>query len=451
MYEIDDNNQHGSLAGGSLFGWLKSPACIALFLFMFGTMVLTGAGRQQIVGILLVVFFFFALVIRYRAIFPIPPEIKMYVVWVLWAGLTGMLVADDKTLLWYGGLRQILQVLVLVTAVYAIVRMHPERALKAMMFGVVIGGVLQGLVVRGALQTMGESLSGLEGETERVMGLTDNANTLGFLMIWALLAAITFWKQKQGKTRLIVIAGTVLLFPLLCYGIMASGSRKSLVAFTFVLAVWFWYAMAPRDRAKAVAWKTVVLAVMIALSGPVSVYVLNYTLAGKRMMERLSSGGTLMSSEQTRFDMHLEGLQMTLKNPVCGVGVNHFRVHSNTGTYSHSNYIEPLATTGIPGFILFQGIFFIPLFRAWRLTRIVDDPTRSYQLKVLVIVCATILLLGLGTPWYRSTTVMSFMAMVSGYTYSCLQQIRYQQWFNDDQARVPEDVLGSDSIQRADQ
>ncbi|RKY08307.1 MAG: hypothetical protein DRP56_04320, partial [Planctomycetota bacterium] len=405
IYETDEN-QYYSESGSSLFDWLKSPACIVLCIFIFGTMIFIGKGQQQAAGMLLVLLFSLTVMMRGTgSISPVPPEIKMYIAWILWAALTGPMVAVNKAGLWYGGLRQVLQVLVLVIAVYGMARMHKERALKAAMFGIIIGGILQAMVVRGAVQTMGGGLSGLEGESGRVGGLASNVNTLGFMMIWALLAAIMLWKQKWGKTHKLVLAGTALLLPILSYGMLASGSRKSLVAFAFVIAAWFWYAMAPRNRTKAVAWKTGVFVTILALSGPLSVYVLTNTLAGKRMAERLTGGGTLVTSERGRLEMYLEGFKMTAKSPIVGVGINQYRDRSSSGKYSHSNYIEPLATTGIPGFILYQGIFFIPLYRAWRLTKMTDDTAQIYQLKVIVIMCVTILLLGFGSPWYSSTMV----------------------------------------------
>ena len=425
VYEID-KDEYQYTTHFSLLDWLKKPSCVVLFIFMFGSMVLAGRGQQQALGILLVFAFLITAAMKYNRVVPLPPEIIMYIGWVFWASMTGLFVAADKTLLWYGGLRQVLQVLVLVICVYSITRIHGDSALKAMMFGIIAGAVLQALVTRGSAQAYG-GLSRLEGEEERIQGFTHNANTLGFLMVWAMLAVFTFWKQKQGKTHLIVLVGTFLILPLLSYGMLASGSRKSLVGFTFVLAVWLWYALSPRGKAKSFTWKIAVVAVILAVSGPLSVFVLNNTLAGRRMMEKLSGGQTVVSAEYTRYEMYMEGIRMTKNSPIVGVGMNQYRHYSKFGKYSHSNYIEPLATTGIPGFILFQGIFFIPLFRAWRLTKIVDDASLVYKLKIFVILCISILLIGFGAPFYTETPIMALLAMVSAYTYNCLLNIQQAQ------------------------
>lgn len=433
MYEIDeineiDENQYHPKAGNSLFGWLLSPACILLSIFMFGTTIFTGKGQQQVIGALLVLVSFTGITFRsLRILFPIPPEIKMYAAWVIWAGVTGPLVAINMESYWLGGIRNVLQILVLIIAVYGIIRIHGDRALKAVMFGLIAGGVLQALVTKSAVQAYGGNIEGIEATADRAMGLTTNPNSLGFLMIWAMLAACMLWRQKRGKTHIIIQAGTFLLFPILCYGMLASGSRKALVVFTFVLGAWLWYAMAPRKRAKAAAWKMGLVVAFIIISGPVSVYLMNHTPAGKRMEEKLFGGGGIIEAEEGRYIMYIEGIRMTLRNPVCGVGINQYKYHSSSGKYSHSNYIEPLATTGILGFILYQGIFFIPLFRAWRVTKIIDNETQIYQLKLIIVGCAAILLLGFGVPWYTNTTVLALLALISGYTHNCLQQACYEQ------------------------
>lgn len=390
-------------------------------------MALTGQGQQQALGILLVLAFSFSVMNRSLGVLsPIPLEIKMFIGWVVWAAMTGPFVVVYKITLWHGGLRQALQVLVLIVAVYGIIRIFGEPALKAMMFGIIIGGIVQALVTRSEVQAFGGSQTGLLG-TEQVLGLTDNPNTLGFLMIWAMLAAFMFWKQKRGKTHKFVLAGTFILFPILCNGMLASGSRKSLVIFIFVSAIWFWYAMAPRIFLRAFTWKIGIIAVFITIASPLYVYVMNNTLAGKRMLEKVSGGSNIVTVEQSRYLMYKEGFEMTLEHLIFGVGINQYQHHSSFGQYSHSNYMEPLATTGIIGFVLYQGIFFIPLFRAWRLTKIVDDTTLVYQLKIIIIFCVSILLLGLGTPFYMSTTVMPLLALFSGYTHGYLQQIHYEQ------------------------
>ena len=56
-----------------------------------------------------------------------------------------------------------------------------------------------------------------------------------------------------------------------------------------------------------------------------------------------------------------------INNPVIGVGIGQFRYYARAGgsdLYSHNNFLEILANTGIIGFILYYGNLFLLLFQA---------------------------------------------------------------------------------------
>ena len=76
----------------------------------------------------------------------------------------------------------------------------------------------------------------------------------------------------------------------------------------------------------------------------------------ERFMDRGTGSLTSAVEENIRYEMYVEGLRIFAHRPVFGVGLNNFGAHFWSGQYSHSNYIEPLATTGFIGFILFQAI-----------------------------------------------------------------------------------------------
>ena len=405
-----------------LFSWMKSPACLVLFMFVVSLMSLYGAGQQQMFGIILVFGSFIAVMIRSgHIIFPLPLEMKMYIAWVIWASITGPFVAMHKITLWHGGIRQLLQVTVMIIAVYCIIRIHKTLALKAMAFGLICGATLQALVARSSVSGLGANLSNL-GSTERAMGLADNSNTLGMMMIWGLLGMFLLWRQRQSATHKLIKFTTCGLLPIFIYGVLASGSRKVIVSFIFVLLLWLLYAIAPRVRARAIIWRLGMAVILVFTSGPVIFYLLNNTLAGKRMMAKSASGASVVEAEETRMIMYQEGLGVFFRNPLLGVGVNQFQYYSESGLYSHSNYIEPLACTGLLGFILFQGIFIIPLVRAWRLNKQIQQLSMLYLVKVVVIANLSILLLGLGSPFYSSTMVMTLIAALSAITYAWQQE-----------------------------
>lgn len=77
------NNQNSSL-----FGWTQSLDGWTLFLFVFASMFLNGAGQMRFLGLLMTGMALFSYTINSRKLrlLPAPPELCLYTVWVLWAG-----------------------------------------------------------------------------------------------------------------------------------------------------------------------------------------------------------------------------------------------------------------------------------------------------------------------------------------------------------------------------
>lgn len=388
--------------------------CIALFLFIVGSTCLTGAGQQQALGGLLII----SSLNLYRkngvrSSFFMSQEMKMLLAWVLWAAITGPLVATEMELLWFGGLRQGVQVSVLALSVYSISFFRGELALKAVMFGLLVGGIIQILSI-----VCGGGVLVVSGVSERALGLTRNANGLGIRMIWAFWAVAMLWPyHRHGKGVALVKICLALFIPLLAVVLLMTGSRKSLFVFIFVVSAWLWYPLAPRDMLQATLWKIALIACILIFGGSVGDYISQNTLAGQRMVDHVENANSVEEMEETRVGLYKEGIEMVGKSPVWGVGINQFRALSLSGMYSHSNYMEPLATTGIVGFILYQGIFFLPLWRARKLSKRIRWEEVVYQLKVIQIACVAVLLLGFGSPFYTSTTVIPVLAVFSAYTF----------------------------------
>ena len=125
------------------FSWLRSVDGIALFLFAAGTCFLTGYGQQRALGVILVLATCITALADRRlrnAVWPVPPELKCYSVWVLWAVGTGILVGSDIGMVWTGG-RVLIQMAVMVWAAYLI--MSRIRNVDAVYWALIVGGLLQ--------------------------------------------------------------------------------------------------------------------------------------------------------------------------------------------------------------------------------------------------------------------------------------------------------------------
>lgn len=64
-----------------------------------------------------------------------------------------------------------------------------------------------------------------------------------------------------------------------------------------------------------------------------------------------------------RFELLNEGLETIQTYPVFGVGIGNFKKHTSSDLYSHNNYIEVCANSGIPGLILYYSVFLVLFLR----------------------------------------------------------------------------------------
>jgi len=85
------------------------------------------------------------------------------------------------------------------------------------------------------------------------------------------------------------------------------------------------------------------------------------------------SGADALSSEDgsisSRTQMIVSGLKLIAQHPMFGIGLDNFRSASGADTYSHSNPIEVVVSTGIVGGVLYFGIYAVLLLRLFKIRR----------------------------------------------------------------------------------
>ena len=395
----------------------------ALFAFSAGTCFLFGEGQQRLIGIIMIASFPVANVFRIKAalkrLFPVPPEIWLYTAWVAWAGLTGLLVAVDAEMFWTG-MRVLLQVFVLVWAAYAILSNLASN--DSVFLGLLVGSLVQiGLVFSGA-----SSVGSIMDTEERAMGSATNPNGLGFLMVWSAFCALLYW--FQSKRWKLLCRGLILAYlPLATYVMLSSGSRKSTLAMGLLLYLWAVFGPRPAKGAR-----NIILSLFLGgslLLGFVSFLpdFIDATPAGMRFQQFVDDGrGDIGYAlyKHDRYIMYIDGVNVSLKNPLFGVGVNNLRYYLSTGGFSHSNYIEPLATTGFFGFVLYQAFYFLPILRIRRMLKVVQDKATRYRLKVYLLGLMAILVIGFGAPYYTNGPVYLILTAISVHTFRLERKLR---------------------------
>lgn len=415
------------LRSGGAFSWVRRIDGWALFAFACGVNVFFGYGQQRLLGLAMAGA---AAVVALthprrtaRLALPLPPELWAYTAWVVWAGATGFFVSQSFAPYW-GALKVTVQVLAMVWIVYLILRTM-ERV-DVVFLGLIAGGLLQIGVVATGQSVGGESP--LADPMVRLAGTMLNPNGLGFLMVWSVLCAFFFW---EGRKRLVGIRRFLILslVPVAGFVVLASGSRKSAIAFALLLYAWIVFGRgAVRSPAGVVA--SLGLAVLVLAAGATWLPdLVADTAVGRRFDQFMEAGGGEIGgaiAANPRSTMYVEGLKMFFDYPLFGVGLNNFGAHFDMGYYSHSDLIEPLATTGLPGFLLYQSFYLLLILRARRLLKVVTDREQRYRLKSVLLGVMSILVIGLGAPHYTTSPVFLLLTAFSVFTFQLERQVLAQ-------------------------
>ncbi len=411
------------------FSWIKRFDGIALFLFACGTFFLYGAGQQVALGIVMVLAAVLSTMTglpdTLKKLRPIPPELISYTLWVGWAGITGMLVATSMED-YLRGIEIAVQMLAMVWAVYAI--LCYQKNLDVVYLAFIVGFIIQ----------LGAVASGLTKPTpvlevnERILGLTQNANSLGFRMVYGVICAMMFWNLTGLKKNL--IRGAIFCFiPAAVYVILATGSRKSSLALLLVISFWTVFASSTAKGAKGYFFRGIFVIITLFIILQIIPFVMQQTVLGDRFDDFFDRGRSLADREvdvgeavrhNPRYEMYRSGFRVFLEKPVAGVGINNFGQYYRTGQYSHSDYIEPLATTGGVGFLLYHAFYLFLLVRILRLLRLLEGPIDKYLTKMVGIALLTIMFIGLGTPHYTSQPTFILLTAISVFTSKLMQQVK---------------------------
>jgi O-antigen ligase len=407
--------------------WCKHLDGLVLFSFVFGAVSLNGFGEQRILGILMI-FVFLVIHVKHlinnlRPLLPVPPELKCYTAWVIWAGITGPIVALDMTDFW-DSYKVVLQILIMVWVVYSILQMRKHSGIfGAIYIAFVCGGLFQVGTVIGGVQSPFSLL-----EESRILGATDNPNTLGLIMNWTSLCALFFWYPYSRKSLNFQKSAILILLMVCGYIILSSASRKSAIAFVFLLFAWAIYASIPRRNLLFQLKRFILGFGVIMMVWGLLPLIAEQTTIGWRFMDFINKGGGSIQSAleaQDRYWMYVDGLKIFLEHPIFGVGMYNFAHYFYGGEYSHSNYIEPLATTGLIGFVLYQAFYVCILYRAIRLLKIVRDLTVIYNLKMISIGMLVIMVIGFGAPYFTNQMVYILLTAFMTYTWDLKKSKRF--------------------------
>lgn len=344
----------------------------------------------------------------------LPTEVFIYIIWIVWV-LCGWFIATDKYL-YLQSLLTIIQIGTLIFLISANTSLY--KNLSIIMIAIAIGGIIVG--ISSYLSGEFQIASDIEARSQ-ASGITKNANSFAYHLLFVIFAIFYFWEKKSSILwRILLLAFVVGIM----IAVIFSGSRKGFLGVLAFLALWYLFCQSKKFL-KNTSTTFVVLLLLIVGTYYTTNYVMSQTYLGKRF-EHLEKYG-----DSIRIMLYKEGFEMIRNNPIMGVGLDNFRVFSASGLYSHSDYIEVAADTGIVGFFLYFLIYLLLWRRFSIIQSEVDNPRLLYIMGFLKASIITILLVAFGRVNIASKLTWIFIAAAIGFTWSVKSELETEDFEKD--------------------
>ncbi len=198
-----------------------------------------------------------------------------------------------------------------------------------------------------------------ERNTYRLIGTIEDPNFFVLFNSIFFFYYLTRPKDRMNNLGLILCFITVLL----------SLSRGGLLAVLFPFIFYMVKYVRKYNNKKVLLMLALVLILNIFL-----IYILNFNLIHvltERMLNIFSDGGS------GRINLWKKGLDLFMKNPIIGIGINNFRYYNinvyGGSHYLHNTYLQVLVETGVVGFVIFSLFLFSFLIRLLKLYWISKD------------------------------------------------------------------------------
>ena len=221
--------------------------------------------------------------------------------------------------------------------------------------------------------------------TERASGLANDPNFFGMFCCMGSWAALAIMSHSKKRIYDIIL---IIYLAIMFYGILIAASRSAFLVYALIIAGWVILCLP--QKVPITGLRLILVAAFIVLALFATEWIFNNTFLGSRSTQAFESG-----DEQNRVRLLIFGLELFLESPIIGHGLAQFVVLEPTGHYSHNDFIELLATTGLFGTILYLAVFisvFIKLFRAAKYFK-----NSSLHNEVMLYFLALIFLLASGT------------------------------------------------------
>lgn len=202
---------------------------------------------------------------------------------------------------------------------------------------------------------------GEDEKSDRLIGVTTNANTLGMLVLYGLISSLYLLKFLKKKVSFFYNLSGIMVFLVFFLLLLPTGSRKSLFAFIVVFVIYL-LRDSKINKSNLIKLFSFVLFIFFILKDMI-IELFESSIMGVRVLDP----NNLESGVNVRERLYYQGIDMFLSSPVFGVGLNNFRFLSETGHEAHSYYMEILADTGMLGFLLLFSVYGYVIYNTYKL------------------------------------------------------------------------------------
>lgn len=340
---------------------------------------------------------------------PVPQEVTLFFLFLLWAVATGVMVAQNYTFF----TREATLVTQIGVLMFGVVYLTAiEGTPRAVLTSLLVAALF--LLVTGVLSGQYD-LATEEEARYQFRGTLKNPNTFGFYMLYGITAAMYFW--LVSRRRWVRLGMLALAFAMLV-GIILSASRKSFLAAFVLIGLWLWFDY----RRELLRRARVAVAVGLLVVG--AAVVVDRVMAATYLGRRMERAQEQQFIDPTRRLLYERGADVILSSPLFGVGLGNYRVASGTRAVAHSDYVEVASSAGLVGAALYLSLYLVLWRRLDRIKALARRLGHEYRDGLLRALILTILALGLGKPNFSSIVTMTLVATVVGYSFGAERRLR---------------------------
>lgn len=241
-------------------------------------------------------------------------------------------------------------------------------------------------------------------------GASVSTNDIGSIMAFGCFAILFAFglKEHKGLIKTAIKIGYIIAAVSV---IFIAGSRKSILAVIILFVILF--LLCAKDFFKNLSFTWIIIITILLIVAAVIVYqYLIPMVEDTNLYVRVYGRGAerTANSDEGRIRLYEMAMEDFLAHPVFGLGFNNFALDHN-GLYTHSTYAEPLACSGIIGF-LYLAPYVMILVKQIKLIRLNKSnlEERIWQ-KELLAFYISFLFVGIGIPYIYKDISCIILAM----------------------------------------